>query len=516
MKTKLAAFLLPAAVALFVSQLFTDVPGHSAVHAAEAPVFSDTSSHWGASAIAWGVQNHIVDGYADGSFRPDEPVSEPEFLAMLLRAYPEIKLPDAAAGAAWYKPYYDAADTRKWPVLHNADPAKFNRGHVARIITASQKGTQSLNDSIRYLLDQGLSGGKTAATVAGYQAADRLSRAEAVQFIRNLKLKQLRLSPDGTAAPAAPAVPAPSDPKSPTAPVPPHASPAGTAPAAAEAVTVKGIRLGDTAADVIATLGEPARKDLSEYGFHWYIYNQDYSSYAQIGIGSDGKVVGLYSPSANWQLNGLTDGSAKSAVQKQYGQPLASITKGNTRLMMNYGKGEYGTYETDDAYVTFFYDLHRSNVVTSVQAIAKPAEMALTTFYPESSDTLINAYERQIFDLANAVRVKLGKPAFVWDDKVASTARKHSRDMADHSFFNHTNLSGASPFDRMKQDGLTLQAAAENIAAGQTSAIFAHESWMNSEGHRINVLSDIERLGVGVAFGGKMSIYYTQNFYTPK
>ncbi|MFD0676669.1 MULTISPECIES: CAP-associated domain-containing protein [unclassified Paenibacillus] len=505
MNTKLSARLLPLAIAIFLSPLSSFLPLQHPVYAADAPGFTDTARHWGATAISWAVQNNIVNGYEDGSFRPDQSVSEPEFLAMLLRAYPEVKLAAAASGSAWYKPYYDVADSRKWPVLHNTDATKFSRGLVAQIITASQKGTQSLNDSIRYLLDQGLSEGKTAATVAGYQAADRLSRAEAVQFIRNVKQKQFQLIPDNGAS--SPAVP--SSPESPANPATPQSS------AAANTVTVKGIHIGDAAEDVIAKLGEPARKDLSEYGFQWFIYNQDYSSYAQIGI-SGGRVVGLYSTSANWEYNGLSDGSAKSAVLNLYGQPLASITKGNTRFTMNYGKGEYGTYETSDSYVTFFYDLHRNNVVTSIQTIAKPTELALAAFYPEASDSLITAYERQIFDLANAARVKLGKPAFTWDDKIAGTARKHSADMAANNYFAHESKNGASPFDRMKSDGIAMQAAAENIAAGQTSAIYAHEGWMNSEGHRKNLLSDIQRLGVGVAFGGKMTIYYTQNFYTPQ
>ncbi|PZE19616.1 CAP domain-containing protein [Paenibacillus xerothermodurans] len=139
----------------------------------------------------------------------------------------------------------------------------------------------------------------------------------------------------------------------------------------------------------------------------------------------------------------------------------------------------------------------------------------MSSFYPEASSTLVSAYERQSFDLANAARAKLGMSPFAWDDRIAGTARKHSQDMAANDFFDHNNLQGASPFDRMKRDGIKIRAAAENIAAGQTSAIFAHHGWMNSEGHRKNLLSDIKRLGVGVAFGGSMSIYYTQNFYTP-
>lgn len=73
----------------------------------------------------------------------------------------------------------------------------------------------------------------------------------------------------------------------------------------------------------------------------------------------------------------------------------------------------------------------------------------------------------------------------------------------------HTNPDGESPFDRMTKHGLSYSSAAENIAAGYQNAIFAHEAWMNSEGHRENILSNIEAFGAGVAVSNDDSIYYT-------
>ncbi|WP_088834259.1 CAP-associated domain-containing protein [Paenibacillus tyrfis] len=475
----------------FASVFSASIPSN----AADASSFTDTSRHWGAETISWAVQNGIVNGYEDGTFRPNAVVSEPEFLAMLLRAYPDNAVPATESGAPWYEPYYSYASTRHWPLLQNTDRNSYNRGHVARLIAATQQQALNLNDSIRYLLDKGLSRGKTAATVEGYKAADRLSRAEAVQFIRNLKqnVSALRPAPDSSKE-------------------------ASDVPAASQAlaiVSVKGVAIGDSADAVVQKLGQPARKDASEYSFQWYIYNQDYKDYAQIGV-SGGKVVALYSPSANWRTDsGIADGTSKAQVEKQYGRPVSYIMKGNTRFMINYGKGEYGTYEIAGAYVTFFYNIQRGSMVTGLQVIEKPTEQAFASFYPEGSDTLARSFELQSFDLANATRVKLGLQPFVWDDKAAETARKHSQDMGAQGYFDHNDPSGHSPFDRMKQDGITYRAAAENIAAGQGSAIFAHHGWMNSEGHRKNLLSDIKRLGVGVSFGGSMHIYYTQDFYTP-
>lgn len=488
MNKRWLSYVLP--VALGVTSMLSVVPSSTA---AGLGGFKDTSRHWGSNAVTWAANNGIVDGYEDGTFRPNQVVSEPEFLAMLLRAYPETAVPAAGSGASWYEPYYNYVRSQQWPVLNNVNRSLYNRGYVARLIAATQNGTMGLNDSIRYLLDRGLSQGKTSATLEGYKAGDKLTRAEAVQFVLNMKQNSVRLK-----AAAAPTQPQPSVPAVTNAPI-----------------SVKGIAIGDSVDAVTQKLGTPTRKDASEYGFQWYIYNKDYKDYAQIGISGD-KVVALYSPSANWQTDrGVADGSAKTDVQKQYGTPASFILKGNTRFMINYGKGEYGTYEINGAYVTFFYDVHRSNVVTGVQVIGKSTELSLEAFYPQASDALARAYERQSFDLANAGRAKLGLAPFVWDDAIAVTARKHSQDMAAKGYFDHTNLSGLSPFDRMKQDGIRFRSAAENIAAGQTNAIFAHHGWMNSEGHRKNLVGNIKNLGVGVYFGGNLNIYYTQNFYTP-
>ena len=82
------------------------------------------------------------------------------------------------------------------------------------------------------------------------------------------------------------------------------------------------------------------------------------------------------------------------------------------------------------------------------------------------------------------------------------------------NYFGHINNENKSPFDRMKSEGINYTNAGENIAAGQNSAIYAHHAWMNSLGHRKNILGDYKYIGVGVIFGGHYNIYYTQNFYT--
>ena len=108
--------------------------------------------------------------------------------------------------------------------------------------------------------------------------------------------------------------------------------------------------------------------------------------------------------------------------------------------------------------------------------------------------------EAEVLSLVNAERAKAGCGPVVADAPLAAVARAHSADMRDQGFFAHENLAGQSPFDRAAAAGLT--ARAENIARGQQDAAGVMASWMDSPGHRANILDcDLRSLGVGVATG---------------
>lgn len=131
----------------------------------------------------------------------------------------------------------------------------------------------------------------------------------------------------------------------------------------------------------------------------------------------------------------------------------------------------------------------------------------------EPADT-VAAYEQEVFDLVNQIREENGLEPFVYNETLAETARAHSQDMIDRNFFDHTNPDGKSPFDRMRDNGLSYSMAAENIAVGYPSPEAVVEGWMNSEGHRANILGDCKELGVGLALGGSYGYYWTQCFAT--
>ena len=122
-------------------------------------------------------------------------------------------------------------------------------------------------------------------------------------------------------------------------------------------------------------------------------------------------------------------------------------------------------------------------------------------------------FELKVLELVNVERAKHGLSALTWDSSLAKVAEAHSLDMANNNFFSHTNLKGQSPFDRIKAFGISYSYAAENIAAGQKTPESVMNSWMNSEGHRKNILNaNLKRLGVGYVKGGSYGTYWTQVF----
>ncbi|MGY1741997.1 MULTISPECIES: CAP domain-containing protein [unclassified Blastococcus] len=108
--------------------------------------------------------------------------------------------------------------------------------------------------------------------------------------------------------------------------------------------------------------------------------------------------------------------------------------------------------------------------------------------------------EQQVLALVNRERAAAGCGAVVADAGLAAVARAHSADMRDRGYFDHTDPDGRDPFDRAAAAGQS--ARAENIARGQADAAAVMASWMDSPGHRANILDcGLTRLGVGVAEG---------------
>jgi uncharacterized protein YkwD len=129
--------------------------------------------------------------------------------------------------------------------------------------------------------------------------------------------------------------------------------------------------------------------------------------------------------------------------------------------------------------------------------------------------TSASAAEQQAVSLLNADRSANGLSALQVDSRLTSLARNYAQDMIDRNYFSHYNPEGQSPFDRLKQAGISYSAAGENIGVNQSVAK-AEAAFMNSSGHRANILnSAYTKVGIGVAYDKNGNIYIVQDFIKP-
>ena len=125
----------------------------------------------------------------------------------------------------------------------------------------------------------------------------------------------------------------------------------------------------------------------------------------------------------------------------------------------------------------------------------------------------INLYEYQVAAMVNAERGKAGLRALVWDDKLSDIARLKSDDMRTQNYCGHESPVYGSPFDMLQNFRVDYRRAGENVAMGYRTPGEVMAGWMDSPGHRHNIMgSDYERIGVGVVMNPYGSIYWTQLF----
>ena len=122
----------------------------------------------------------------------------------------------------------------------------------------------------------------------------------------------------------------------------------------------------------------------------------------------------------------------------------------------------------------------------------------------------LSAFEQEVVTLTNAERAKQGLAALEIDTELSKVARAKSQDMKDNNYFDHNSPTYGSPFDMMKQFGISYTSAGENIAQGQQTPEEVVEAWMNSQGHRENIMNaSFTHIGVGYVESGN---YWTQQF----
>ncbi len=157
------------------------------------------------------------------------------------------------------------------------------------------------------------------------------------------------------------------------------------------------------------------------------------------------------------------------------------------------------------------YEMGLSEIIQANPQIANPA-----LIYPgqlitiPSTDSQVLTYESEVVRLVNEIRVKNGLSKLTEDWELSRVARYKSQDMKDNKYFSHNSPVYGSPFEMIKNFGISYRSAGENIARGQATPQAVVNGWMNSSGHRANILNaSFTRIGVGYVKDGN---YWTQMF----
>lgn len=300
---------------------------------------------------------------------------------------------------------------------------------------------------------------------------------------------------------------------------------------AAAAPSLFALSLGATDQQVLKTLGQPARREPSALGYETWIYNKQMNRYLQVGL-RDGKVVDLYSNAPLARIGNVSIGTSYSSLTGKHElKRIVSFAYQGASIQITNQLKERPLVLAGDTPIIFYLDTQNGQKITAVRMIDKLALLQggfyetkwtyqgkAPNFDPpplsiKTRELVDAAHERQLLDLVNMIRYRYQLPLLSWNDPAAKVAKSHSQDMENARYFSHVSATtGLDPFQRLKQGGVLFQMAGENIAAGFPDAIEAHENWMNSPGHRKNILEKgFLQLGTGV-----YADYYTQNFITLK
>ncbi|MGW6743161.1 CAP domain-containing protein [Streptomyces sp. NPDC055025] len=147
-------------------------------------------------------------------------------------------------------------------------------------------------------------------------------------------------------------------------------------------------------------------------------------------------------------------------------------------------------------------------------ADARSGEVYWTALWarPFTSGGLIRT-AAEVLALTNAERTAAGLRPLAGDPRLGAAAQAYSADMAARAFYSHTSPEGLEPWDRAAAAGAAHRGIGENIACGQRGPREVVRGWMNSPGHRANILKrDFTHLGIGFAGGGPAGTYWTQLF----
>lgn len=285
--------------------------------------------------------------------------------------------------------------------------------------------------------------------------------------------------------------------------------------------------VGTSTEVLLEDFGEPNRKDMTPFGYTWWIYSDDEMYYIQFGI-EEKKIETIFATGENIDADPLKIGMSydevsetipfKQKVTYQDGLSFYSFLLNDEELQMT-----PLVQLADNLFLQLYFDTFTSTLsairIATGETLVKqrfyemeyrgklPDEIQLST---EDWTEIEKGIEQQILDLTNVYRLRHNVNKVKYDETVASVAKNHSKEMHRENYFSHTSRDGRGLKERLDENDVYYFAAGENIAAQYTDAPQVVEGWLNSDGHRETLLeSEYTHLGVGV-----YRFYYTQNFIT--
>lgn len=283
--------------------------------------------------------------------------------------------------------------------------------------------------------------------------------------------------------------------------------------------------MNKTSSEIENELGKPIRKDLTPYGYTWWVYRNDTEFYLLVGI-KDDYVETIFATGKDVASEPFSIGTSYNKIKKQFpfknkvtyqtGLSFYSFLLNEEDLKVN-PLIELG----DNLFIQCYFDTFTDSL-SSIR-IATGDVLIRQRFYemeyrgtlpPEESlsedewKKIEKGMEEQIFELTNILRDRFDLKPLAKDEEVSEVAFLHSKDMYENNYFSHYGLDGSGLKERLEEKQIFYLSAGENIAAQHTDAPAAVEGWLNSEGHREALLNEgYTHLGVGVH-----RLYYTQNF----
>lgn len=170
--------------------------------------------------------------------------------------------------------------------------------------------------------------------------------------------------------------------------------------------------------------------------------------------------------------------------------------------------GDWYVIQTNGDYIGMVSSKYVKLIYPKSNIVNKPTSSNTTT----NNGSSLTADEKEVFDLINEKRTSAGLSALKIDEELQNVARAKAEDMVKNNYFSHTSPTYGSPFEMMKSFGISYKTAGENIA-GNSSNTGAVNAWMNSEGHKANILnSSYNYTGVAVVKSPKYGKIFVQMF----